>query len=131
MYSVEKHDFVTKLVCSSKRCRHTHTYTHTLSTRDENKTIDAQSFSNCRSQKVLRGYTGFWKNMGGSSFSCFIEFLWPNFSKSFEGEHGVPPPPLSSPPPVCTYEWDWIVLNIVNLHTSHIWNVFFHPKYFE
>ena len=36
------------------------------------------------------GYLGFWENLGGGPlFSCFIAFLWSNFSKSFEGVHEV------------------------------------------
>ena len=46
----------------------------------------------------------------GPLFSCFIAFLWSNFSKYFEGVHEVPPPP----PPVCIYDYSppsilWII----------------------
>ena len=37
---------------------------------------------------------GLCENLGGGPlFSCFIAFLFYNFSKSFEGVHEVPPPP--------------------------------------
>ncbi len=49
-------------------------------------------------QFFLRGYLGLWENLGwGTLFSCFIAFLWSNFSKSSEGVHEVSPPPL----PLC------------------------------
>ena len=50
-------------------------------------------------QILLRGYLGLWENLGwGTLFSCFIAFLWSNFSKSSEGVHEVSPPlPLCAP----------------------------------
>jgi hypothetical protein len=54
------------------------------------RAIDAQSFSNC-----FEGVHGVVKKSGRGS-SIFV-FLCYNFSKSFEGVHEGPPPPLPSP----------------------------------
>jgi hypothetical protein len=44
-----------------------------------------------------------WENLGGPLFPCFIAFLWPNISKSFEAVHEVSQPPGPLSPTVCIY----------------------------
>jgi hypothetical protein len=60
---------------------------------------------------------GLWENLGGGPlFSCFIEFLCYNFSKSFEGVREVPP---SSPRPlVCIYDLHEDAMCIVKRYTE-------------
>jgi hypothetical protein len=55
------------------------------------------------------------KSGRGPLFSCFIAFLFYNFSKSFEGVHELPP---SSPHPLCAsmvqrlFSWAGFEVNI-------------------